>query len=95
MERCPQPSEAFLRLRLASEALKVAKQIKASEEVESNSPYIWLKILSVEDLNLFIAELEATHRGTLDEVDALIYEWKETALVIESGVLDEFFPLDD
>ena len=94
MEKHPQPSEASLRLRLASEALKVANQIKANEGVDLNSPYIWLKVLSAEDLDTLVKELNETYQGTLDEVDRLIYEWRETATVNESGVLEEFFPYD-
>ena len=63
-------------------------------QVDLNSPYIWLKILSAEDLDACIDELNKTYQGTLDEVDQLICEWRETAIVIESGVLEEFFPYD-
>jgi len=65
--------------------------------VSAENPYAWLRTFDSDDLNDFVEEVRSTFEQFEDspkaweELDALIYEWHESALVIDSGVLDEMF----
>lgn len=80
------------------EAIEIASQLIEGESISLNHPYSWLMVFDSEDLNDFLTEVRSTFEQFEDspkaweDLDALIYEWNESALVIDSGVLDEMFP---
>lgn len=59
-----------------------------------SEPFKWLQAYERDDLQKLIAEVLQTTRKAAsnecdwDEVEALIHEWRESALVAQSGVLD-------
>jgi prevent-host-death family protein len=61
--------------------------------VDPSPSYNWLKILEKDDLKRLCSEVLVAVRtaagcNNWDEVDATIHEWKESALVAQTGVLD-------
>ena len=83
--------------RLAFDVTGVAYRLMQGETVAAENPYAWLKTFGVDDLKDFVEEVRSiVHQfedspKAWEEIDALIYEWHESALVIDSGVLDEMF----
>ena len=83
--------------RLAFEVTGVAYLLMQGETVETENPYGWLKTFDTDDLKDFVEEVRSiVHQfegspQAWEEIDALVYEWHESALVISSGVLDEMF----
>ena len=76
------------------EAIEIAIQLIKGETISSSHPYAWLMVFDSEDLHDFLAEVRSKFEDSpnaREEIDALIYEWHESALVISSGVLDEMF----
>ena len=76
------------------EAIEIAIQLIKGETISSSHPYAWLMVFGAEDLNDFLTEVRSKFEDSpqdWEEIDALIYEWQESALVIASGVLDEMF----
>ena len=76
------------------EAIEIAIQLIKGETISSNHPYAWLMVFDSEDLNDFLTEVQSKIEDSpkaWEEIEALIYEWHESALVISSGVLDEMF----
>jgi hypothetical protein len=59
-----------------------------------SEPFRWLRAYEKDDLQQLVSEvLQATRKASSsecdwDEVEALIHEWRESALVAQSGVLD-------
>jgi hypothetical protein len=59
-----------------------------------SEPFKWLQVYERDDLQKLVAEvLQATRKAASneydwDEVEALIHEWRESAIVAQSGVLD-------
>lgn len=84
--------------RLAFNVTGVAYRLIQGELVNAENPYAWLRTFDADDLKDFVEEVRSTFEQFEDspqaweELDALIYEWHESALVIDSGVLDEMFP---
>ena len=80
------------------EAIEIAIRLIEGETISSDHPYAWLMLFDSEDLNDFVTEVRSAFAQFQDsskaweEIDALIYEWNESALVIKSGILDEIFP---
>jgi hypothetical protein len=82
----------------AAQALPVAELLGAATAALSGapavSPYDWLGEFETDDLRRLCAEVAAALREALagrtdwDEVDAVLHEWHESALVAASGVLD-------
>ena len=81
--------------RLAFDVTSTAYRLIQGELVSADNPYAWLKTFDVDDLKDFIEEVRSTFEQFEDspkaweELDALIYEWHESSLVIISGALDE------
>lgn len=82
------------------ESIEIAIRLIEGETISSDHPYAWLMVFDSEDLNDFVTEVRSTFEQFEDspkaweELDALIYEWNESALVIDSGVLDEMVDRD-
>ncbi len=65
------------------------------EENEIAAPHAWLSVLDHTDLRQFVTDLiEATDKAVAgvenwDFVETVMHEWYESALVIESGVIEK------
>ena len=81
---------------LAFEATTIAYQLMEGEKLAQDHPYAWLMGFDRDDLKNFAESVTSTfHRFSgspeaWDEVDAVVFEWHESALINASGVLDEF-----
>lgn len=58
----------------------------------------WLEYFDKEDLIEMVSEVieimedeDVNPEGKVDNIDAIIYEWRESYLVANSGILDEAF----
>jgi hypothetical protein len=82
---------------LAFEVTTIAHRLIAREKLAEDHPYAWLMDFDGDDLNDFINDVTSTFKefsglpNALFEVDGIIHEWHESALVAGSGVLDEMF----
>jgi hypothetical protein len=60
----------------------------------ASEPFRWLEEYGMDDLQkLFLQVLQATRRAASgecgwDDVEALVHEWRESAMIARSGVLD-------
>jgi hypothetical protein len=65
-----------------------------------SEPFQWLRAYEKDDLQKLVAEvLQATRKAASsesdwDEVEAVIHEWRESAMVAQSGVLDAAMHLE-
>jgi hypothetical protein len=79
------------------EVTSIASQLMEGEKVTADHPYAWLMEFDRDDLKDFVESVTSTaHQfsglpNAWDEVDAVIFEWHESALVYQSGVLDEIW----
>lgn len=74
------------------EVINVAYRLRGGKEIGSEHPYGWLKAFDTEELNELVTEIVDTLRrcsdtGDWDMLDAVIHEWHESALAIESSEL--------
>ncbi len=78
--------------RKAKELIAIANQLGSGEKISSDHPFGWLRGFDSEELAELIAETkEAISEANVDELDAVIYEWHESAIAIESPELTEAF----
>lgn len=81
--------------RLALEATTIAYQLMRGKKVSADHPYAWLMDFDRDDIEDFAESITSTFYRfsdspeAWDEVDAVIFEWHESALINASGVLDE------
>ncbi len=81
---------------LALEVTSIAYRLMEGEKVSANHPYAWLMEFDRDDLKDFVESVTSTFHqfaglpSAWDEVDAVIFEWHESALINSSGVLDKF-----
>ena len=74
------------------ELIGIAEKLRLGEEIGSDHPFGWLRVFDSEELAELIAETkEAISEADVDELDAVIYEWRESAIAIESPELAEAF----
>lgn len=82
---------------LALEVTTIAYRLMKGEKVPVEHPYAWLMGFDRDELKEFVSDVSGTFYrfsglpNAWFEVDSIIHEWHESALVIESGVLDEMF----
>jgi hypothetical protein len=80
---------------LTLEVTTIAYRLMEGEEVSANHPYAWLMEFDRDDLKDFVSDVSGTfHRfsglpNAWAEVEAIVFEWHESALISASGVLDE------
>lgn len=80
---------------LAFEVTTIAYRLMEGEKVAADHPYAWLMEFDRDDLKDFVSDVSGTfHRfsglpNAWFEVEAIVFEWHESALVYQSGVLDE------
>lgn len=80
---------------LAFEVTTIAYRLIDGETLAEDHPYAWLGEFDRDDLKDFINDVTSTFKEFLGlpnawaEVDGIIHEWHESALVAASGVLDE------
>ena len=81
--------------RLVVEATTIAHQLIRGKKVSVDHPYAWLMDFDRDDIEDFAESITSTFYRfsgspeAWDEVDAVIFEWHESALINASGVLDE------
>ncbi|WP_199317799.1 hypothetical protein [Richelia sinica] len=79
------------------EVLSVAFRLLLSQEIGSEHPYGWLSVFDADELQDFIKEVSEAFRLTdtsnqaWDLIDAIIHEWKESAIAISSSELAAAF----
>jgi hypothetical protein len=80
---------------LAFEVTTIAHRLIDGGTLAKDHPYAWLGEFDRDDLKDFIDEVTRTFEQFLGlpnawfEVDGIIHEWHESALVAASGVLDD------
>lgn len=85
-----------LQLELALQIILTTNQLGSGEKVGSEHPYGWLEVFDAEELNELNAEIRSAVRhcsdaGNWDLLDAVIHEWRESAIAIESSELAAAF----
>ena len=90
-----EPTPGIIRaVSVATDALIQINAVETSSE-PLNPRYSWLRVYERDDLGRFSSELLETAQQVLaqdspfETVATLIHEWKESALAVASGVLDE------
>ena len=84
---------------LAFEATTIAHQLMEGAKVAEENPYAWLMGFDRDDLNDFVSDVRGTFYrfsglpNAYFEVDGIIHEWHESALVYQSGVLDDLLTI--
>jgi len=74
------------------ELICIAEKLRLGEEIGSDHALGWLRVFDSEELAELIADTkEAIADVDVDELDAVIYEWRESAIAIESPELAEAF----
>lgn len=79
---------------LALEVTTIAYRLMKGEKVPVEHPYAWLMGFDRDELKDFVNDVSRTFQrfsGLSDawfEVEGIIHEWHESALVYQSGVLD-------
>jgi hypothetical protein len=80
---------------LTLEVTTIASQLMEGKKVAADHPYAWLMEFDRDDLKDFVSDVSGTfHRfsglpNAWFEVDGIVHEWHESALVYQSGVLDD------
>lgn len=74
------------------EMINVAYRLCQGDKIGSEHPYGWLKVFDTEELNGLVLEIFDAFRrcsdtGGWEMLDAVIHEWHESALAIESPEL--------
>lgn len=86
---------------LALEVTTIAYQVMEGEKVAADHPYAWMMEFDRDELKEFVESVTSTFHqfagqpSAWDEVDAVVFEWHESALINASGVLDEMYAKDD
>jgi hypothetical protein len=86
---------------LALEVTSIAHQLMEGAKVAEDHPYAWLMEFDRDELKNFVESVTSTFHqfagqpSAWDEVDAVVFEWHESALINASGVLDEMYAKDD
>lgn len=85
---------------LAFETTTIAYRLMEGEKLAQDHPYAWLMGFDRDDLKDFVSDVSGTfHRfsglpNAWFEVNGVIHEWHESALVKASGVLYEIYAKD-
>jgi hypothetical protein len=80
---------------LAFEVTSVAFRVIEGETLSKEHLYAWMMEFDRDELKDFMESVTSTFHqfaglpSAWDEVDAVIFEWHESALVAASGILDE------
>lgn len=79
------------------EVLNVAYRLRLREQIGTEHPYGWLNVFDTDELSELIEEVISAFRmtdsdpGAWDTLDAVIHEWHESAIAIQSHELAEAF----
>jgi hypothetical protein len=87
---------ATQQMRTLIEILNVAYRLCQGQDLTSEHPYGWLKAFDTEELNELIIELLDGYRCGIDtgkwtNLNAIIHEWQESAIAINSQELATAF----
>jgi deoxyribodipyrimidine photolyase-like uncharacterized protein len=83
--------------RVVLETIDAAYRLRLGELLSEEHPYGWLKVFDSQELNELIAEVESAFRlvgaevGAIEQVEAVLHEWHESALAIFSPELAAAF----
>lgn len=79
------------------ELLSTAFRLLLKQNIGTEHPYGWLRVFDSDELTAFIDEITEAyrlvdlHENAWDELDAIIYEWHESALAISNPELKAAF----
>ncbi len=79
------------------EVLNTAFRLLLKQKIGKQHSYSWLGVFDTDELNEFIDEVMQVYRSTdlhekaWDELDAIIYEWHESALAMSNPELEAAF----
>lgn len=81
--------KAATQTKILFEVINVAYRLRLGEHFGSEHPYGWLNVFDQEDLSQFIEEISKAFRqgsetDDWDAIAAVIHEWHESALAIQS-----------
>ena len=85
---------------LTLEATTIAHRLMEGAKVAEDYPYAWLMGFDRDDLKEFMRDVIGTFYrfsglpNAYFEVDSIIHEWHESALMKASGILDEMYAKD-
>jgi len=88
--------KAAAQTRVVVEVINVAYLLSQGKETGSDYPYGWLKVFDTEELNELVTETINAFRLGSDTrdwgmLDAVIHEWHESAIAINSPELEKAF----
>jgi len=72
------------------ENLDIAYKLRLGEDVNSQHPFVWLKVFDSDELGEFITEILNAFQGLSSGIndwellDAVIHEWQESAMAIQN-----------
>lgn len=72
------------------EILDIAYKLRLGEDVNSQHPFVWLKVFDSDELGEFITEILNAFQGLSSGIndwellDAVIHEWQESAIAIQN-----------
>lgn len=79
------------------EAIDVAYRLRLQEQIDTEHPYGWLNVFEPDELSDFIEDVMSAFRAlgskpkAWDRLDAIIHQWHESAIAIQSDELAEAF----
>ena len=95
-EKMAELVKAAAQTKFVVEIINVAYQLSQGKEIGSDHPYRWLKVFDGDELSELVTDVISIFRlscetGSWDTLDAVIYEWHESALAINSPELKAAF----
>ncbi|MBW4527099.1 MAG: hypothetical protein KME18_18235 [Phormidium tanganyikae FI6-MK23] len=93
-------AEFCITIKISKEILEVlfaALTLLTGQKIGTEHPYAWLSVFDQEELVEFVNEVLGVYRltdsseGTLDQIDAVIHEWHESAIAVASADLESAF----
>ncbi len=89
--------KAVNQINIVFEVLNVAYRLRLGEQIGTEHPYGWLNVFDTDELNELIEEVISAFRrtesdsGAWDTLNAVIHEWHESAIAIQSHELKNAF----
>jgi hypothetical protein len=83
------------------EILDIAYKLRLGEDVNSQHPFVWLKVFDSDELGEFITEILNAFQdlssgiNDWDLLDAVIHEWQESAIAIQNQEVVSAFLSED
>jgi hypothetical protein len=89
--------KAVNQINIVFEVLNVAYRLRLGEQIGTEHPYGWLNVFDTDELHELIEEVISAFRrtesdpGAWDALNAVIHEWHESAIAIQSHELKNAF----